>query len=115
MTVTQALTRKELRELETELLTERARIERSLGSERDANGTAMPIDAATPVHADAEVKLELSVESRTHARYSAILEAQTRLASGTYGICVSCNNRIPYGRLIVMPEATRCIACGARA
>jgi len=26
---------------------------------------------------------------------------------------VSCHNPIPYGRLLVVPEATYCVGCGA--
>ncbi len=31
-----------------------------------------------------------------------------------FGNCTRCGNRIPYGRLLLMPESTRCLACASR-
>jgi DnaK suppressor protein len=115
MNTTHALTRKQLREVEGELLRERARLERTLASETETNGST-ELRAFTPrAPVAAEGGLAVALETRTHARYGAVLGALTRLATGTYAICVSCSNRIPYERLIVMPETTRCVACGSRA
>ena len=97
MTALHGLTRSQRRELEGELLAERARLERSM----DAPGAG-------------EGGVALALATRTHARYAAILDALSRLATGSYGACAGCNARIPYGRLLVMPEATRCVACGPR-
>lgn len=115
MNTTHALNRKQLRELEGELLRERARLERALASETETNGSTELGAVALRAPAAAEGGLALALETRTHARYGAILGALTRLAAGTYAICVSCSNRIPYERLIVVPETTRCVVCGSRA
>lgn len=40
-----------------------------------------------------------------------ILAAQERMAEGTYGICIDCEDEIPYARLSVYPTAKRCIRC----
>ncbi|MBK6487860.1 MAG: TraR/DksA C4-type zinc finger protein [Gemmatimonadetes bacterium] len=32
---------------------------------------------------------------------------------GRYGGCATCGGALPYGRLLVMPEARTCAACGA--
>jgi RNA polymerase-binding transcription factor DksA len=56
--------------------------------------------------------LGVGLETRTGARLEAIVAALARIEDGTYGICSGCQTPIPYGRLIVMPEATLCMACG---
>jgi RNA polymerase-binding transcription factor DksA len=84
------------RALESELRREHARLERTLGVPRSQ-------DAAIGV----------MLESRTQARYDAVVAALARLETATYGVCVACARPIPFGRLVVMPEATHCVRCGA--
>jgi RNA polymerase-binding transcription factor DksA len=43
----------------------------------------------------------------------AIDEALTRMADGSYGICVECGRRIARGRLVAVPSARRCVRCQA--
>ena len=31
-----------------------------------------------------------------------------------FGICVNCENPIPTGRILLMPEATRCVPCAEK-
>ena len=31
-----------------------------------------------------------------------------------FGICVGCDNPIPPGRIVLMPEATRCVPCAEK-
>jgi RNA polymerase-binding transcription factor DksA len=40
--------------------------------------------------------------------------ARSRLAAGTYGVCVRCGQGIGYERLAVYPTAIRCFACEAQ-
>jgi RNA polymerase-binding transcription factor DksA len=112
MTTAHKLTREQLRELETELLSERARLERSISPATDSDASAA-IGAARRVPGTAEDSLALTLDARAHARYGAILDALTRLAVGTYGVCARCSSGIPYGRLIVLPEAAHCLTCGS--
>jgi DnaK suppressor protein len=115
MTASQRLTNKQLRELERELLAERARLERSLEIQSDGDASAASIlDVEPRVPVSEEGGVALALATRTHGRYAAIVDALTRLTAGTYGICAGCNGRIPFGRLLVMPEATRCVTCGPR-
>ena len=110
-TLSQRLTRTQLRELEKELQTERARLERSLSS---AAGSDLPDTdgPATRVPDSAEGGVAMALAERAHARYQAIVAALDRVAAGTYGICVRCGSGIPYGRLVALPEAARCLGCG---
>ena len=59
--------------------------------------------------------ISVMVESRTQVRYDAVTAALERLENGTYGICAGCAKPIPFGRLLVMPEATHCVRCGGYA
>lgn len=40
-----------------------------------------------------------------------IMAARKRLAAGTYGICIDCDEGIRYVRLLAHPTAKRCIDC----
>ena len=115
MIATRGLTTKQLQQIEEELHGERVRLERSMEL-HSANDGAMTAagGVATRVSATQGGGVGLALATRTHERYAAIVDALTRLAAGTYGVCVSCDNRIPFGRLLVMPEATRCVTCGPR-
>jgi DnaK suppressor protein len=113
MSASQELTRKQLTELEAELVAERARLERSLESQGEGDAaTTLGIGPRVPTSEEGGVALALA--ARTHARYTAILDALSRLAAGTYGLCAQCNGPIAYGRLLVMPETTHCLTCGPR-
>ena len=103
-----ALTPAQLRALEAELQRERARLERSLMDDAGPGGAG---DAA----ADGGLALQApAFESRAQARHAAVVDALGRLEQGSYGRCATCGERIPYGRLLVMPDALHCIACGPR-
>jgi RNA polymerase-binding transcription factor DksA len=64
----------------------------------------------TPGSHDAAIGVML--EGRTQARYDAVVAALVRVETSAYGICVACAKPIPFGRLLVMPEATQCVRCG---
>ena len=44
-----------------------------------------------------------------------IQAALSRLASGTYGLCVDCGEPIGFNRLQAWPLANRCVACQSKA
>ena len=110
-----ALDRAQLRDLESELLAERARLERSLGEVLDsANLTAGERRDAGSVpgeHHDVDGLRRDGV----HARLDAVGAALDRMSDGTYGRCAMCGNHIPFGRLLVLPASEHCVTCAARA
>jgi DnaK suppressor protein len=108
----QVLSRRQLRELEAELLAERKRLERFMDVDAYMDESLSDRDGGVTTLTDGGVGG--GVQARTHTRYDAIVNALDRLAAGTYGTCLGCGRLIPYGRLIVMPEAPHCIACGSR-
>ncbi len=97
MRIDSPLTMNEIRSLVSELNSERARLERSLAMLEDDNrggGT--------------------SVQLQTAARRDALMAALDRVRQGAYGVCERCGQGIPFGRLLVMPEVTYCVACQTR-
>jgi DnaK suppressor protein len=111
MKTARPLTSSQRQELEAELRTERARLERSIAAQTAAGQQAL---GAGEFEYDASSGgLHVGLETRTSVRLEAILAALARIEAGTYGTCASCRNPIPYGRLIVMPESTLCLACRA--
>ena len=67
------------------------------------------------VASNADGGVALALEPRVLARHEELGDALRRLEDGSYGVCASCGTSIPFGRLLVMPETTRCMSCGPRA
>jgi len=107
------LSQAQLRELEDELRSERSRLERSIETRMGADATASTTGSVVQGGTEAESGFAVALETRIFDRHQVIDSALRRLEEGTYGVCVSCHNPIPYGRLLVMPEATYCVSCGA--
>jgi DnaK suppressor protein len=114
MSTGRALTKQQLRELETELIAERTRLERSMEATPGMDGWMPTGGLSVGAIAETQGGLGMALQSRTHARYHAIVDALSRIATGSYGTCVRCERAIPLGRLRVMPEAIHCVACRAR-
>lgn len=53
-----------------------------------------------------------NLQERERVELARIQEAFRRLEDGSYGICSKCGAPIPFGRLMVFPEAPTCQACG---
>jgi DnaK suppressor protein len=102
-----SLTIAQLRELESELRRELGALDRRLASERQAESAESPV-------VDAPGSTATRRASDTGARRDLVAAALSRLAAGEYGVCSRCSEPIPYGRLLVMPEATHCLACSGR-
>jgi len=102
------LTAAQQRELEAELRRELVALERRIVSERQAESGEMHVTAAHDVSA------AMRGTSDTIVRRDVVASALARLASGAYGACSRCGEPIPYGRLLVMPEATHCLGCSGR-
>ena len=53
-----------------------------------------------------------NLHAREQAKLAKIGAALDRLSADTYGSCTLCGADLPYGRLLVFPEAESCSACG---
>lgn len=106
------LTALQLQDLEAELLSERARLQRAVRSHTPiAGGDDAPGELAYDA-SSLTGGTGLGLATHASARLEAIDAALARLADGSYGTCSGCAEHIPFGRLIVMPESALCIACG---
>ncbi len=106
------LTQAQLRDLEEELRTERARLERSIATRIGADDASPSTDSPLRGGSYAAGGLAVALETRIFDRREMLDSALRRFETGTYGVCVSCHSPIPYGRLLAMPEATYCVGCG---
>jgi RNA polymerase-binding transcription factor DksA len=102
-----------LRELEADIRQELARIERSLAREVEDEALALADGASlrTAPGLGGEGELTVTLTGRVHARQMELTEALQRIEDGRYGVCGHCGASIPYGRLLVVPEATNCLEC----
>ncbi|HEY7877350.1 MAG TPA: TraR/DksA C4-type zinc finger protein [Gemmatimonadaceae bacterium] len=107
------LTRAQRRELEHELRHELARLGHLMGD--DASAWTRPLRVSVGIDGYGPGGLTALLHGRAAERHQALVNALERMEKGGYGICVACQQPIPYGRLIAMPESAYCVACGARA
>ena len=56
-------------------------------------------------------EVRISLHNNELDEYQRILRALDMIDSGTYGICIDCSNSISEKRLLLFPNATRCLAC----
>jgi DnaK suppressor protein len=97
------LTDAEREELRQELEREIANLQRTM---------AVTAEAARPVALD---QTAVGRVSRADALQNQQLkDAVERMHAGTYGTCQRCHSDIPFGRLLVFPEARLCAPCSAR-
>jgi len=57
------------------------------------------------------VQLDLSRRQGSIKRMNEIKRARQRIESGTYGVCVICEENIPVKRLECRPTAEKCLDC----
>ena len=88
------------------------RVERIEGHLRHTDNTVNAdfADRATEAEND-EVLQGLDDEGRREL--FEIRSALARIDAGTYGVCESCGDKIPEGRLKLVPHARHCVNCAA--
>ena len=85
---------------------EETRAARSLmfaDDEHDPDGSTASLDQARDV----------ALLEQTERTLAELAEAQTRLASGSFGVCEVCGRSIPRPRMLARPETRSCVACAA--
>ena len=53
----------------------------------------------------------LAIDEESQATVALIDSALNRIANGSYGICIKCQEQIPVDRLIALPYVVTCINC----
>ncbi len=56
---------------------------------------------------------EASLNAARH-KLSRLETALGKVDQPDFGLCVRCDNPIPAGRILLMPEATRCVPCSEK-
>ncbi len=56
-----------------------------------------------------------NLQERERIKLAHIEGALRRLEDASYGLCVTCDAEIPFGRLYAMPESPTCAGCGGTA
>lgn len=69
-------------------------------------------DDAKQLASDQEIGTALT--NRERQELAALAAAMQRLNEADYGLCVDCGKRIPFERLMIEPQALRCVACGSK-
>ncbi|MCZ2401883.1 TraR/DksA C4-type zinc finger protein [Paenarthrobacter sp. Z7-10] len=80
-----------------------ARRDTPADDEHDPEGSTVTLER------EHDVALLLSAEGQV----AELIEAQSRLAKGTYGSCERCGQPIPRERLAVRPEVRFCVPCAS--
>lgn len=103
-------------ELRAELERQLARLERSMKvsdqATRPVELDQTAVGRLSRMDSLQSQSLAKSLAERERARLAQLLEAFGRLDAGTYGACVDCGAEVPFGRLLVFPEASTCQECG---
>jgi RNA polymerase-binding transcription factor DksA len=105
-------------ELRQALLTERRRVlERVVRVEEDLRWLDANVEPEIEEEGQEQAMSRLLARLDEHglAEIGAIDRALSRLASGGYGHCEVCRDRIPLERLRALPSATTCAPCAAGA
>lgn len=55
--------------------------------------------------------LKISLHNNEQVEYQMVVRALEMIDNGTYGVCVQCGNMISEKRLLLIPNATRCLVC----
>jgi DnaK suppressor protein len=63
---------------------------------------------------DGQQAIDAALHNEASSSLEAVNAALARINTGTYGRCVTCNHPISTERLVVLPEAARCIECQRR-
>ncbi len=108
------MTDKEREEIRAEILAQMAEIKGSLAAHKESSKPVEPDNAIgrlTRMEAiSARHISEASLENAL-ARFSRLENALKRLDTEDYGICSMCEEDIPFKRLLLIPESTRCVSC----
>jgi RNA polymerase-binding protein DksA len=116
-----AWTKAEIKEVLSELHSDRDRVVRTLSGQeaeldklmRDA-GDGAGHDQADMGATSFERDQEIIVVQNEREKLAQIDRALARIADGTYGICESCGNPIGKMRAMAFPRATLCMTCKQR-
>ncbi|RJQ47463.1 MAG: hypothetical protein C4534_01130 [Gaiellales bacterium] len=105
LTALRARLERDLERIEQDLENAQASMAQDINNEdRSAEIAAMAI----------ERDMDLSTEEKIREMIESVDTALAAIEDGSYGLCESCGETIPDGRLEIVPYATRCVECQRR-
>jgi DnaK suppressor protein len=108
------MTKIEVKKFKTTLAARESELE-GLIRNREAAAIETSADALDQIQHAVERELALGTLARESSGLRETRAALRRLADGSYGLCMDCEEEINLKRLIAVPWAARCIACQERA
>jgi RNA polymerase-binding transcription factor DksA len=85
-----------------------------LASEREQGDTQFDEESGEGDTVSVERERDLALSASARQTVDVIERALAKMEDGTYGLCLSCGDRIPVARLEVIPWAELCVKCKAR-
>jgi RNA polymerase-binding transcription factor DksA len=86
----------------------------ALSAEREQGDTQFDEESGEGDTVSVERERDLALSATARQTVDDIERALIRIDNGTYGLCVTCGDRIPLARLEVIPWAEQCVKCKAR-
>jgi DnaK suppressor protein len=108
------MTKIEMKKFTTTLAARESELE-GLIRNREAAAIETSADALDQIQHAVERELALGTLARESAGLRETRAALRRIADGSYGLCLDCEEEINVKRLAAVPWAARCIACQERA
>jgi len=84
-------------------------------SERDRRRGREVVDRGDEANSDQWRETNAAMIDHNEVEIQGIQAALSRMASGTYGLCVNCGEPIGFERLQAWPLANRCLECQSQA
>ena len=57
---------------------------------------------------------EKGIQRKAEEKLYQLLKMQESIDDADFGVCARCNNEIPIGRLLLMPQSRFCVHCASR-
>jgi RNA polymerase-binding transcription factor DksA len=85
-----------------------------LANDREQGDTQFDEESGEGDTVSVERERDLALSASARQTVEDIERALERMPLGTYGLCLTCGDRIPVARLEVIPWAEQCVKCKAR-
>lgn len=112
------LTEDQRTELREELERELVRLRRSMVVSEETKGPVAldqtAVGRLSRMDAMQSQAMQKELHERELGRLGSLQSALRRMDEGSFGLCETCAAEIPFGRLLVIPEARVCAGCPPR-
>jgi DnaK suppressor protein len=102
---------KKLEAIKQELLERKHLLDEQLSQRSFAATDTTGKDPGDQALSSAMESLQRSLQDTDFEEYNRVTQALEKIADGSYGICMDCNEMIQERRLKFYPNAARCLAC----